>query len=280
MEQNTPTDYREYRESIVYYPIVYEEDYPVHSFEYTQRTFSQKKLHYHNGFEIGVCLEGDGIFLIENKVYPFTKGCVTFIASSQPHIAQSPDDCPSRWKYLTIDWEKLFGQNEIKVNRNVIHSEELAKLVEIIYEEAERHDESSIAIISHLLRALFLKYLRFDEEPDTDELPAAGVIDPKIYAAIKHILNHYSENLTVRDLAAVSNYSVNYFRKLFTEQTGVTPLNFITDIRLRMAAILLRTTSRTVVDISEACGFSSLSSFNRCFRAQYGTTPIQWRKQW
>ena len=80
MGETTLTDYREYLESIVYFPIDYDEDYPVHYFEYTQRTFSHKKLHYHNGFEIGVCLEGEGICLVENKVYPFTKGCVSLIS--------------------------------------------------------------------------------------------------------------------------------------------------------------------------------------------------------
>lgn len=280
MEPNTIADYQEYRESVVYFPIEYDENYPVYYFEYTQRTFNHKKMHYHNGFEIGVCLEGEGIFLVKNKVYPFRKGCVTFISSSQPHIAQSPNEFPSRWKYLTIDWEKLFGQKEIQVNRNVIWNEEMARLVEIIYAEAERHDESSVAVITHLLNALILKFLRCEGEAELDEAPAAKVIDPKIYASIKYILNHYGERLSVKDLAAESNYSINYFRKLFTEQTGVTPLNYITNIRLRMAAILLRSSDRTIVDVAEACGFNSLSSFNRCFRDQYGTTPAQWRKQW
>ncbi|MBR4744077.1 MAG: helix-turn-helix transcriptional regulator [Oscillospiraceae bacterium] len=280
MEQNTIADYQEYLESIVYFPIEYDENDPVYYFEYTQRTFNHKKLHYHNGFEIGVCLEGEGIFLVKNKVYPFRKGCVTFISSLQPHIAQSPNDYPSRWKYLTIDWEKLFGQKEIQVNQNVIWNEEMAQLVEIIYAEAERHDGSSIAVITHLLNALVLKFLRYEGDAELDEAPAAKVIDPKIYASIKYIINHYGERLSVKDLAVQSNYSINYFRKLFTEQTGVTPLNYITNIRLRMAAILLRSSDRTIIDIAEACGFNSLSSFNRCFHNQYGTTPAQWRKTW
>lgn len=273
-------DYSEYLESIVYFPIEFEENYPVYHFEYVQRTFTHKKLHYHNGFEIGVCLDGDGIFLVENKVYPFSKGCVSFISSSQPHIAQSPDNHPSRWKYLTIEWEKLFGQKEIRVNQNVIHSDELAQLVEIIYDEAQKRDENSLLIITNLLNALFLKFLRIEKDVKLDATPTAKIIDPRIYASIKYILNHYSERLTVRQLAEMSNYSVNYFRKLFTEQTGETPLNFITNIRLKMASILLCSSDRTTLDIAEACGFNSLSSFNRCFRAQYAITPAQWRKQW
>ena len=273
-------EYQEYLDSVVYFPIEFEENYPVYIFEYTQRTFSHKKLHYHNGFEIGVCLEGEGIFLVENRVYQFKKGCVTFISSSQPHIAQSPNDFPSRWKYLTIDWEKLFGKKEITISQNVIHDEELAQLVELIYAEAECHDDISIQIITNLLNALVLGYIRAESKQEMEEPPTAKAIEPRIYTSIKYIINHYNEPLTVPELAGQSNYSINYFRKLFIEQTGSTPLNYITNIRLRMAAVLLRSTERGIVDIAESCGFNALSSFNRCFREQYGVTPLQWRKQW
>ena len=67
MAQNSLEDYQEYLESVVYFPIEYDENYPVYFFEYTQRTFAHKKLHYHNGFEIGVCLEGEGIFLVKTR---------------------------------------------------------------------------------------------------------------------------------------------------------------------------------------------------------------------
>ncbi len=280
MEENARVDYREYLESVVYFPIEYDVDYPVYCFEYIQRTSSHKKVHYHNGFEIGVCLDGEGIFLVKNKVYAFSKGCVTFISSSQPHIAQSPNDYPSRWLYLTVDWDRLFSAKEPEVVQNVIRDDGMARLVELIYNEAQRRGESSVAIVTHLLNALILEFLRSENEGELGEPPSAKVIDPKIYASIKYIINHYREPLTVGDLAAESNYSLNYFRRLFTEQTGETPLNYITNIRLRMAAILLRSSERTVADVAESCGFSTLSTFNRCFRSKYGSSPAKWRKQW
>ena len=84
---------------------------------------------------------------------------------------------------------------------------------------------------------------------------------------------------TIEDLAAANNYSVNYFRKIFKKYTGMTPLDYIINFRLRVASTFLRTTNKSVLEIAEESGFPTLSSFNRYFKKKFGTTPSQWRKQ-
>jgi len=53
-----------------YLEIPLEED-PFHFFFYTQRYNSQRNMHYHNGVEIGLCTKGEGIFFLENRLFPF-----------------------------------------------------------------------------------------------------------------------------------------------------------------------------------------------------------------
>lgn len=271
-------EYEEHRQNIVYFPITYDDDFPVYHFEYEQKTFTNKKLHFHNGFEIGVCLEGEGIFLIANKVFKFTKNCVTFISSEQPHIAQSPNESPSRWKYLTIDWEKMFGNKDFEVRNNVIYSEEMAQLVLMIYDEVEKRQDSYRNVVSHLLNALVCQMLRYENK--VDNIPVANSGHDNVYAAIRYICNNYNRKFTIEDLAAVNNYSVNYFRKVFKEQTGMTPLDYVINVRLKMASILLRSTDKSILDVAGESGFATLSSFNRYFKNKYGMTPSQWRKKW
>lgn len=268
-------DLNKYQQNIVYYPIQYD-DFHVYYFEYLQKTFKNKKLHYHNGFEIGLCLEGEGIFIIENRVYKFKENCVTFIPSSQPHIAQSPDDAPSKWKYLTFDWENIFGYKEIHICENVIHSNEMAQLFLLIYGEVEKKADSYQNVVTHLLKALIYQLLRY--ENDSGDSSSTNDDYDKVYAAICYICNNYSHKFTIKDLAAANNYSVNYFRKIFKLQTGMTPLDYIINFRLKMASILLRSTNKSVLEISEESGFSTLSSFNRYFKKKYNMPPSQWRK--
>ncbi len=271
-------EYDEYRQNIVYYPIQYDENCPVYYFEYIQKTSQNKKLHFHNGFEIGVCMEGDGIFLIANRVYRFTKNCVSFISSEQPHIAQSPNESPSRWRYLTIDWEKMFGNRDFEIRNNVIHSEKMAQLVLMIYDEAEKKESSYENVISHLLDALMCQMLRYENSDAASPVAKNG--QDNVYAAIRYICNNYDKKFSIKELAAVNHYSVNYFRKVFKERTGMTPLDYVINVRLKMAAILLRSTDKSILSVAEECGFSTLSSFNRYFKSRYNMTPSQWRKKW
>jgi len=269
-------EYDEYRQKIEYYPIEYPDNSYIYHFEYIQKTFKNKKLHYHHGLEIGICLEGDGIFIIGNNVYKFTKNCVTFIPPDLPHIAQSANESPSRWKFLTIDWEKIFGNNTLEIKNNIIHSEDMAKLALMIYDEVDKKQDFYQNISHHLLNALICQMLRY--ENGHEEISSTATYNGAVYAAICYICNNYSENFTITELAATNNYSVNYFRKIFREQTGMTPHDYLINIRLKMASIMLRSTDKSILEISCSSGFTTLSSFNRFFKEKYGMTPTQWRK--
>ena len=59
--------------------------------------------------------------------------------------------------------------------------------------------------------------------------------------------------------------------------TGLTPSEYINQIRIEFAAHLLRSDERSIDDVVEACGFDNNSYFYRLFRRQYGTTPRQYR---
>ncbi|MBT8415501.1 MAG: AraC family transcriptional regulator [Boseongicola sp.] len=59
--------------------------------------------------------------------------------------------------------------------------------------------------------------------------------------------------------------------------TGLTPSEYINQIRIEFAAHLLRSDERSINDVVEACGFDNNSYFYRLFRRQYGITPRQYR---
>jgi len=59
--------------------------------------------------------------------------------------------------------------------------------------------------------------------------------------------------------------------------TGLTPSEYINQVRIEFAAHLLRSDERSIDEVVEACGFDNNSYFYRLFRRQYGTTPRQFR---
>ena len=81
----------------------------------------------------------------------------------------------------------------------------------------------------------------------------------------------------IDQLYALCGRSREHVCRCFRRYLGMTPTQFINDLRLSHAHYLLRTTQRTVVEISLLCGFESLSHFNHLFRERYGDPPSKCR---
>ena len=82
----------------------------------------------------------------------------------------------------------------------------------------------------------------------------------------------------VTALAREARLSPFHFLRTFQGVTGVTPHQYLLRLRLRRAAVRLKTESTKVVDIAFECGFGDVSNFNRNFRAEFGASPRAWRR--
>lgn len=73
------------------------------------------------------------------------------------------------------------------------------------------------------------------------------------------------EPITLADLAAVSLFSPWYSYRLFKQQTGLTPADYIRRLRLSRSALRLRREDCRVLDIALECGFGSVDGYQRVF---------------
>src|SRR5437762_7788504 len=99
---------------------------------------------------------------------------------------------------------------------------------------------------------------------------------PKEYSrsindAINFILNNLNEELSLKKLAKVANYSPFHFQKIFKQTTGESPKHFITRMRLETAAhLLVMHHYKSISEVSIDTGFSSPSTFSRAFKNYFG----------
>jgi AraC-like DNA-binding protein len=97
---------------------------------------------------------------------------------------------------------------------------------------------------------------------------------------IHFIENNLSDNsISNTSLAQKAGISEVYLRKLFISNLGITPKQYILDLRLKKAKQLLTDTNHTVTTISEKCGFTSPYHFSRIFKEKTGVTPTQYLKE-
>jgi AraC-like DNA-binding protein len=99
----------------------------------------------------------------------------------------------------------------------------------------------------------------------------------KLQPAIDYILQNYNKNITNDTLASVSGISTVYFRKLFSEIMGVSPITYVKSLRIEKAKELLKSDYGNLTDIAYSLGYSSLYDFSRDFKKHTGTAPSKYR---
>ena len=91
------------------------------------------------------------------------------------------------------------------------------------------------------------------------------------------ILSHISETITTETLAKECGMNRTYLCKLFTEETGMTLGQYVTQIKVDEAKRLMDITGKSIAEIAEYLGYSSQSHFQRVFKKASGTTPGEYR---
>jgi AraC-like DNA-binding protein len=112
--------------------------------------------------------------------------------------------------------------------------------------------------------------------PPASEPSAAAV--SRVTRAIRALDQGDGPDRRLGALARDAGLSPFHFLRVFERLTGTTPHQYLRRFRLRHAAARLLTESRKVIEIAFDAGFADISTFNRAFRAEFGTTPRQFRK--
>ena len=103
--------------------------------------------------------------------------------------------------------------------------------------------------------------------------------DSPLAQKIKSILqSHFSEELSVRDLAEYLDMPESRLIERFRKETGITPGDYLRSLRLDNACLLLTSTRLPIQEIASQCGFSDASYFTRLFRANKGCSPREYRQ--
>lgn len=101
--------------------------------------------------------------------------------------------------------------------------------------------------------------------------------DERIREAVRYIRSHLSARLTIDVLSSLTCLSKDHFIRLFRQEMGMTPLNYINSRRIEAAQLKLATESLSVKGIAYSLGYEDHAYFNRLFKKITGMTPIQYR---
>lgn len=273
-----------------YDPILLDERFPV-----TFPLFHQPpdEPHIHNCFEIGYCYQGAGIFLIGNKIFSCYSGDAVFINSQEFHILKNDSPQNSRWKFINLRPQALLTgwvhPDGLKFDMadfagehfsNVVHAREhpaLTGLTALLIAELEAQEVDYENTTRALLWAIMSKLNRITPRPQTDAAFRNKNEQEMVYPALKHIADHYTEEITIPQLARLCCCSVSSFRRFFLRGIGTLPRDYLNEFRLKNAANQLLQTRKGIYEIAIGCGFGSISNFNRQFQKHFAQSPRDYR---
>jgi len=93
------------------------------------------------------------------------------------------------------------------------------------------------------------------------------------------MVDHLDCDLSVTALSERIHMSPRHFARIFATQTGVTPGRYVESLRLERARVLLESTSQTIEDIADRCGFGTVETLRRSFARRLVVSPSDYRER-
>ncbi len=101
----------------------------------------------------------------------------------------------------------------------------------------------------------------------------------RIAEAQRHLAAHLDEPIDCAKLAAIARLSARQLERVFARIVGETPAAHARRLRIERAAVRLRNSRASILEIAIGAGFESHEAFTRVFRLRFGVTPASYRKQ-
>ena len=254
------------------------------------------RVHYHTAYELGLVVSGHGQYTSDRK-YEIRPGDIFLYKSGEPHcitdIAEPGMELlnlhisPIYFKHFSTERDENFGvaflHKSFASNRLAdlltpeAHAAVSAAMRQIEAEFSSKSEGYELMIQNCLDRILILLSRAALASPGKKEVRCGNT--ERIFGAAAYIDGHYTEPLTLSELADSVRLEKTYFSALFKRIIGLSPCEYITVKRIEHAVRLLRTTDQNVLDVATACGFNNTANFNKLFKKYAGTVPKNIRKR-
>ncbi|MBQ7370515.1 MAG: helix-turn-helix domain-containing protein [Blautia sp.] len=245
--------------------------------------FKDFEMHEHDCYEIIMNTEGEGIAEIGEKEYPFSPGTIHIIPPNTPHKKRAENGF--RDMYLHTDSLRrkeasvrpLTGQSSSDPKEPILLLDDachtMEKILSVLLERYLMNTRTD-----DVTNALYEVLLQLIEEKCMDTLS-----DPLIDEVIHNITVSYSDpEFHVTDALAATGYHIDHIRRRFQKATGMTPNEYLKDVRIRYAKRLLGQKEKMHLQISGIalrCGFYDTAYFCRTFRKEAGVSPSEFSKK-
>jgi AraC-like DNA-binding protein len=257
--------------------------------------------HFHPELELTLIISGEGKRFVGNQIADFSPGDLVLLGPNLPHCWQN-----HRSDWLTKEDHHL-GSQALVIHFNsdflgdVFMSQPECQGIKSLFERAKRgfsiqgptQDKIAREMLQLANLAPFPRLLSFLQIIHTLSLATADLqmieSNESIYALSKidlerinrvyaYVIANYTQEVHLDEVAHLANMTETAFCRYFKKVTQKTFVELVTEFRVKHACQLLRTSTKSMVEICFESGFGNLSHFNKQFKEWMKIPPLQYRK--
>ena len=231
--------------------------------------------HVHRCLELVCVEEGRMVVTVEEKEWILTAGDCILIWSAQVHGFRSEGHSSHTLCVFSPELvRRFFTQHSGQLPLcPVIRGEDASLCHQLIARLKEENNILAVKGILYLVAGEIERYVTFHKRARGRHEERSVLMSQMLAYMNEHFMGECSIGRMAEELC----YEKGYLSKVFSKTIGISPAEYVLQLRLSRARELLRSTPDSVINVGIASGFNSPRTFNRNFMERYGVTPTQFR---
>ena len=227
--------------------------------------------HLHDSFELIYVNEGDFEVTVDSRDYILHQGEAILIFPNQIHSSYTREYSQT---YLCIFQNSLIGEFYRTVKNSFADDP-----VFTISDHSLIEGISSQSTSRYLLKSYLYKVIALLDNNNAEYKIRHNKPHEHVGQILTFIADRHAEQISMKDVANNIGYDYHYLSNLLQKNLKMTFRTLLNEYRISHAKYLLITSNKNISDIAAECGYESLCSFNRNFKAISGMTPSEYQKK-
>lgn len=253
--------------------------------------FPNAKHQYNEGLEkkeyiLLYCVEGIGEVSINGTKHFLNFGDFIIIPKGSIYIYNASKESPWSfyWFYFKDDTEfitkslEFFYSYNSSFKGNLVYNEERIALFTAIFNNLNKGYSAANLTMLNMCLINFISALAFCTKP-YQRINIQTKSKNRVEEAIEYMKKKAEGNVTLSELSKICSLSNSQFSHLFKEKTGISPLEYFNQLKIKKAARYLENTSLQIKEIAYKIGMQDAAYFSRLFTRIMGISPVKYRQK-
>lgn len=239
-------------------------------------------IHWHDDFEFILVTLGSIDFYVNGKTIHLKQNQGIFINSGRLHygFTESMDDVNFKLVIISPELARNAYNSRIIEDLNSTHNADYLRfhsnrliwsVLDQICNINKKHEENYLLELQSEICLLIKELSALCTDTDRNESSDVAAIKKMLY----FLQEHFSEKISVADIAAAGFISRNQCFKLFQQTMHMTPQQYLMQYRIDKSIDMMRA-GISIAETAHSCGFCSQSHYTKAFKVLYGMTPKQY----